>query len=306
MDPYRLPTTVVPSRYELRLEPDLAAATFAGHVAISILIREPVVDIWLNAAELAVNTASIDSNPALIALDPEAERCRLTFPSPLPLGEARLLLHFTGTLNDKLRGFYRSRFKAADGSQKVLAATQFEATDARRCFPCWDEPSFKAVFASTLVIDPALIAISNTRIVEETIANDRKIVRFADTITMSTYLVAFVVGELVATEPTMIGNTPLRVWCVPGKQRLTSFGQAIGAFSLAFFEDYFGCPYPGDKLDLVAIPDFAAGAMENLGCITYRETALLVDETASTHAEPRAGSPTWSLTKTPTCGSAIW
>src|SRR5204862_136659 len=106
----------------------------------------------------------------------------------------------------------------------------------------------------------------------------KKVVAFADTIKMSTYLVAYIVGELEATEPVMIGATPLRVWCVPGKKRLAGFGQAIGAASLQFFEEYYGIPYPGDKLDLLAIPDFAAGAMENLGAITFRETALLVDK----------------------------
>jgi puromycin-sensitive aminopeptidase len=166
-----------------------------------------------------------------------------------------------------------------------MAATQFEATDARRAFPCWDEPSFKAVFAVTLVIDPVLTAVSNTSIVSETREDGRKVVRFADTITMSTYLVAFVVGELEATEAVRVGRTPLKVWCVPGKKHLARFGQDIGAASLAFFERYYGLPYAGDKLDLLAIPDFAAGAMENLGAITFRETALLVDETAASHSE---------------------
>src|SRR5262249_32655576 len=153
-----------------------------------------------------------------------------------------------GTLNDKLRGFYRSKYKNAASETRYLAATQFEATDARRAFPCWDEPAFKAVFSATLAIDPSLTAISNTAIVSERVENGRKLVRFADTIPMSTYLVAFVVGELEATEPTYAGKTPLRVWCVPGKRRLAAFGQRIGTFSLQYYEDYYGQPYPGDKL----------------------------------------------------------
>src|SRR2546427_721318 len=218
-------------------------------------------------------------------MDETTERCRLALASPAARGRWRLRLAFRGTLNDKLRGFYRSVYKDPSGVSRTMAATQFEATDARRAFPCWDEPSFKAVFAVTLAVDPALTAVSNTAIVSETLENGRKVVRFADTIVMSTYLVAFVVGELEGTEPVTIGRTPLNVWCVPGKKRLARFGQEIGGASLAFFEDYYGLPYPGDKLDLLAIPDFAAGAMENLGAITFRETALLVDETAASHAE---------------------
>jgi puromycin-sensitive aminopeptidase len=289
VDPYRLPRSVVPGRYDLRLAPDLASASFTGEVVIAVTVREPVSEILLNAAEQQVFDAALEDEtgrrPAAITLDEAAERCRLTFDRPLPCGPARLTLRFSGTLNDKLRGFYRSRYKDARGEWRLLAATQFEATDARRAFPCWDEPAFKAIFATTLVVDPALIALSNSAVAEERLEGGRRVVRFADTIPMSTYLVAFVVGELEASEPVTVGRTPLRVWCVPGKRRLTAFGQEIGAASLRFFEGYYGRPYPGDKLDLIAIPDFAAGAMENLGAITFRETALLVDESSATHQE---------------------
>ncbi len=290
MDPYRLPRHVQPTRYDLRLEPDLKAANFRGEETVTLVITEATREIVLNAIELAIDHAEIvgDSGgplPATVTLEPATERCRLTFAESLAPGTWRLKIVFRGTLNDKLRGFYRSTYKDAGGATHTLAATQFEATDARRAFPCWDEPAFKAVFAATLVIDPALIAVSNTAVREEKVANDRKVLRFADTIPMSTYLVAFVVGELEATDPVMVGRTPLRVWCTPGKKRLAAFGQAIGAYSLKLYADYYGQPYPGDKLDLIAIPDFAAGAMENLGAITFRETALLVEESAATHAE---------------------
>ncbi len=290
MDPYRLPRHVVPTRYEIRLAPDLVTATFTGEERIAVRVAEPAREIVLNAAELAVTEASVADGRgralrARIALEPEEERCRLVFDGDLAPGEWTLTIAFTGALNDKLRGFYRSTFKDPSGATRALAATQFEATDARRAFPCWDEPAFKAVFACTLAIDPALTAVSNTRVVAERTEGGKKVVTFADTITMSTYLVAFVVGELEATDPVMVGRTPLRVWCVPGKRRLAAFAREIGAASLRFFEGYYGLPYPGDKLDLLAIPDFAAGAMENLGAITFRETALLVDERAATHAE---------------------
>jgi len=290
VNPYRLPRAVAPSRYDIRLEPDLTTSTFTGVETVTVTVSEPVTDVWLNAVELTITAATIESDrgdqqPGTATAEPENERYRLTFPAPLTPGTWRLRLAFTGTLNDKLRGFYRSTYKDPAGVPRVLAATQFEATDARRAFPCWDEPDFKAVFASTLVIDPALTAVSNTSIVSERVENAKKVVAFADTIKMSTYLVAYVVGELDATAPVMVGRTPLRVWCVPGKKRLAAFGQEIGAASLEFFENYYGVPYPGDKLDLLAIPDFAAGAMENLGAITFRETALLVDEAEATHAE---------------------
>src|SRR5712691_1233824 len=290
VDPYRLSRTVVPSRYDLRLEPDLVTHTFAGEETIAVDVREATAEVFVNTAELAISEVVADNVggdriSGVATADEEAERSRLAFERPLGVGAWRLHLRFRGILNDKLRGFYRSTYKDPSGASRTIAATQFEATDARRAFPCWDEPDFKAVFAATLVIDPLLTAVSNTAIVEERTEGPRKTVRFADTIRMSTYLVAFVVGELEATEPRQVGGTPLRVWCVPGKRRLAAFGHEAGAFTLRFFEDYYGVPYPGDKLDLLAIPDFAAGAMENLGAITFRETALLVDERAASHTE---------------------
>lgn len=290
MDPYRLPGNVIPSRYELRLEPDLESRSFAGDATIYLNVIESVAEIVLNAAELTIASATLEGGkegllPATIALEEPTERCRLTLPKVVDPGDYRLRLCFNGTLNDKLRGFYHSTYRDAAGAPRHLAATQFEATDARRAFPCWDEPAFKAVFSTTLAVDPALKAISNSRVHSESIEAGKRVVRFADTMPLSTYLVAFVVGDLEATEPILVGKTPLSIWCVPGKNHLTAFAQAISAFSLGFFERYYGMPYPGDKLDLLAIPDFAAGAMENLGAITFRETALLVDASTATHAE---------------------
>ncbi len=290
MNPYRLPQSVIPSRYDLRLEPDLASARFDGEMHVALAVHEPVAEIVLNAVELVLHGATVaavtgGSVPAAIIQEEAAERCRLTLATPLLPGDYVLHMTFTGTLNDKLRGFYRSRTTGSDGAERWLAATQFEATDARRCFPCWDEPAFKAVFACTLVIDPELLVVSNTRIASERVENGRKVVHFADTMKMSTYLVAFIVGQLEAGDPVRAGSTELRVWSVPGKRHLTTFARDIGAASLAFFERYYGRDYPGDKLDLLAIPDFAAGAMENLGAITFRETALLVEEASATHAE---------------------
>jgi len=289
-DPYRLPRHVIPTRYDLRLEPDLTTATFAGHVTITVTVLQATQTILLNAVDLALESASVqrpNGQPikASIELEPKTQRARLSFQETIDPGEWTLSLSFEGKLNDQLRGFYRSTYKDAAGTTQILAATQFEATDARRAFPCWDEPDFKAVFATTLVIDPYLTAVSNTTVISDSTENNKKVVRFADSMIMSTYLVAFIVGKIEATKPVYVGKTPLRLWTIPGKQSLTPFGQDIAVASLKFFEDYYGVPYPGDKLDLLAIPDFASGAMENLGAITFRETALLVDQRTGTHAE---------------------
>lgn len=289
-DPYRLPRHVIPTRYDLRLEPDLTAATFTGRVTITLTVAQETQTILLNATDLLITSNGIEGQQgrtidATVELEPSLQRAHILCRQPMAPGEWRLNLSFQGTLNDQLRGFYRSTYKDTSGTVQTLAATQFEATDARRAFPCWDEPDFKAVFSTTLVVDPRLTAISNTSVVSESLEQNQKVVRFAETITMSTYLVAFVVGRLEPTKPILIGQTPLRIWTVPEKQHLTAFGQEIAVASLKFFEDYYGIPYPGDKLDLVAIPDFASGAMENFGVVTFRETALLVDPRAGTHAE---------------------
>jgi len=290
VDPYRLPRHVVPTRYELRLEPDLTTATFIGQVTITLTVHQTTQTIILNAVDLVIDSARLEGQDghqieATTELDHSLQRATLSLGRPISQGAWKLYLSFHGELNDQLRGFYRSTYKDQSGTVQTLAATQFEATDARRAFPCWDEPDFKAVFATTLVIDPQLTAVSNAAIVSESTENNKKVVRFADSITMSTYLVAFIVGRLAATKPAYVGKTPIRLWTIPGKQPLTPFGQDIAAASLKFFEDYYGISYPGDKLDLLAIPDFASGAMENLGAITFRETALLVDQRTGTHAE---------------------
>ena len=289
-DPYRLPDHVIPTRYDLRLEPDLNQARFHGQETVTVRITQPTTTIVMNAAELTVIHAYLENAQAQrfdasVTVDDTLERCKLTFSQTIASGEWQLIIAFHGILNDKLRGFYRSTYTDESGTMHTMAATQFEATDARRAFPCWDEPGFKSVFSTTLVIDPGLTAVSNTEIVSESLESGKKVVHFADSIKMSTYLVAFIVGQLQPTEPEIVGKTPIRLWTIPGKQSLTPFGQDIAAASLKFFEEYYGIPYPGDKLDLLAIPDFASGAMENLGAITFRETALLVDQHTGTHGE---------------------
>ncbi|CAN5147389.1 M1 family metallopeptidase [soil metagenome] len=292
VEPYfHLPRTVVPRRYELYIEPDLATASFYGTVAISIDIEEAVEEIVCNAVELEIDGAwlsgldgtRIEAQPSL---DDEAERLTLALVSTACPGAWTLHVGFRGILNDKLAGFYRSVYTDADGGEQVIATTQMEATDARRVFPCWDEPDRKAVFSVTLVVAEGLLAVSNGGVVDEAPTGDGRVsVRFADTVPMSTYLVALVVGPLEATEAVDVDGVALRVVHVPGKAHLAPFALEVGAFCLRWFGDYYAIAYPGDKCDLIALPDFAFGAMENLGAITFREQVLLVDPDAVAQAE---------------------
>ncbi len=284
-DPYRLPGAVHPRRYDVRLRPSLDEATFSGEVTIALDVSEPTDTIVLNATELEIDTVQLDGIDVTWSLDEGTERLAIELGGERSPGDATLFVSFTGILNDKLRGFYRSTYVDADGTEQVIATTQMQATDCRRAFPCWDEPEFKAVFGITLDVADGLTAISNTSEVERTSTDGRNVIRFADTMIMSSYLVAIVVGHLDLTDTVDADGIPLRVVHVPGRSDLTQFGLDVGEFCLRWFQDYYGIEYPSDKVDLVALPDFAAGAMENLGCITFRETALLVDAENSTQNE---------------------
>ncbi len=292
-NPYRLPRHVVPTRYELVLEPDLGAATFSGTASIDVTVIEPTTELVLNAAELSISdvrliTAGGETVEAAVRLDEEQERAFLTLSEEVGAGDHTLALSFDGVLNDQLRGFYRSTFTDVDGNEQIIATTQFEAADARRAFPCWDEPDFKATFAITLVVPDHLFAVSNAREVSRVVVAPGKVaVSFAETMKMSSYIVAFVVGPFEATEPVDVGGVPLRIVAPVGKGHLTSFAGEVSAACLRYLSDYYGIPYPGDKVDMIAIPDFAFGAMENLGAITYRETALLIDPATTGLTEQR-------------------
>ena len=287
---HRLPYTVVPSRYEIRLAPDLEAATFTGEVSIEAAAREPVTTIALHGAELVVTSAAVvvdgTALPTTATLDEASERIILSLGSPVGPGPVTVDIGFTGILNDKLHGFYRSTYTDDGGTAHHLATTQFEAADARRAFPCFDEPDRKAVFAITLDVPPGLEAFSNAPVRSESaLASGGRRIVFDDTMVMSTYIVAFVVGELVATDPVDVDGVPVRIVHVPGKGDMTAFALEAAVHALRFFTDWFGIAYPDQKLDLLAIPDFAFGAMENLGCVTFREALLLVDPARASRLE---------------------
>ena len=280
---FRLPSSIRPERYEITLTPDLESFTFAGEEEVTLSVAEATTSIVLNAAELAFSSASVilpdgTTVEGSVSLDEAAERATITLPREVPQGTAKLHLSFTGTLNDQLRGFYRSKYTAADGSTQHLATTQFEATDARRAFPCWDEPSVKAVFDVTLIVDNKHVAISNMpQAGESPLADGKRAVRFQLTPRMSTYLLVFVVGDMTSVQATAGNGTLVGVWTTRGKEEQGRFALDNSLRILDYMNDYFGIDYPLPKMDHIAVPDFAAGAMENWGAITYRETALLFD-----------------------------
>ncbi|KAL1915149.1 uncharacterized protein VTP21DRAFT_7630 [Calcarisporiella thermophila] len=292
-----LPTNVRPTHYTIKLTPDVEKFTFTGEQTVELEVNQDTTQIVLNSHELNVQSASI-SNIAVkssqsqqvtkIEHDEKKETVTLTLAQALPAGsKAALHMQFTGELNDKMAGFYRSSYKDAQGETKYMATTQFEATDARRAFPCWDEPALKATFDVTLVVKEHLTALSNMNVISETKANGFKEVKFARTPIMSTYLIAFVVGELEYIEETTSGEhnngTPIlcRVYTPPGLKEQGRFSLGVGSKSLELFAQVFGQPYPLPKYDMVAIPDFEAGAMENWGLVTFRLNAILFDEKTS-------------------------
>ena len=286
-----LPENVRPIHYDLTLTPNFDDFTFAGEVDITVRMEPGTTEIVLNCDEIDINTATIgwadvDGSHELaatgISYNKDAEQATISIgdaPANGLVGNTHLRMTYTGELNDKLRGFYRSQYTNPEGETAYLATTQFEATDARRALPCWDEPAVKATFKVTLNIPAEMEAVSNTPIIEDKAGptEGTRTVVFDQTPVMSTYLLAFVIGDLSHVEKEAADGTVVAVWTTRGKERQGDFALDTSVKLLSFFNDYFGIRYPLPKLDHLAIPDFAAGAMENWGCVTYRETALLVD-----------------------------
>jgi puromycin-sensitive aminopeptidase len=283
----RLAPDVRPREYDLHLIPDLGAGTFRGEVAIATTLAKPRKDVTLHAAGLAIRRATARVNgtdvAAKAAVDKHDEVVTLRFAKPLPSGDVTLALDYEGKLNTHLRGFY-----AAQANGASYAFTQCETADARRIVPCFDEPSFKARWRVAVTARVTDTVVGNAPIEREEPAGDgMRTVRFAPTPPLSSYLLALAIGPLEATEPRHCGTTPVRVWHVPDKGHLAAFGVEAGVAALERLEAYFGIPYPYAKLDLVAVPDFEAGAMENAGAVFFRETLLLLDPATVSIAERR-------------------
>ncbi|KAL5559483.1 hypothetical protein UlMin_035694 [Ulmus minor] len=221
--------------------------------------------------------------PLNVEIFEEDEILVLEFAEALPIGVGLLAIGYEGVLNDKMTGFYRSTYEL-NGEKKNMAVTQFEPVDARRCFPCWDEPAFKATFKITLDVPSELVALSNMPIVEEKVDGHLKTVSYQESPIMSTYLVAIVVGMFDYVEDHTSDGVKVRVYCQVGKTNQGKFALHVAVKTLELYKEYFAVPYSLPKLDMIAIPDFAINAMENYGLVTYRETALPFDDQRSAAA----------------------
>ncbi len=300
----RLEAHIKPTRYQIKLKPDLEAFVFAGEETIFLILDKDIKTITLHSKDIDIVSAevvwvvesrksikSIKSNyerggmfAQKISYDDKAETVTFSFQKAIKKGKVQLRLVFRGVLNDRMHGFYRSSYEI-DGKKHYMATTQFEATDARRAFPCFDEPAMKAIFEVRLIVPTNSTALSNTipTIVREHEAG-YKVVEFAPTPIMSTYLVAFIVGDLEYIEKKTKEGVLVRVFTTKGKKHQAEFALDCAVKTLSFFSKYFDIPYPLPVLDMIAIPDLASGAMENWGMVTYRESALLVDADHSSAA----------------------
>jgi aminopeptidase N len=273
----RLPQSVIPDHYAITITPDLPAEKFSGQETIDVTIKEPVDTITLHSLDLVMRDVVLASGAKMInptiTYDVPNEMVSLKFGTTIAPGKASLRIGFDGILQKQLRGLYLSKT-----AKRKYAVTQFESTDARRAFPSFDEPAMKATFDITLVVDNGDTAISNGAIASDTPSGAGKhAIRFRTTQRMSTYLVAMLVGDFQCVSGG-VDDIPIRVCSVPGMQDLGKFAVSAAEASISFYDKYYGIKYPFGKLDLIAIPDFEAGAMENAGAITFRDTALLLDD----------------------------
>ncbi len=291
----RLPQGVKPLHYTLELDPDLKAATFSGVETVDVAVMRPTQSITLNSAEINFQSVTIEVGGknliAKVNANEEKQQAEFKFDQTIPEGNFKLKVRYSGILNNELRGFYLSKT-----AKRKYAVTQFESTDARRAFPCFDEPAMKATFSVSLVVDKNDTAISNTNIIHDvpvrfadSPSGDKHRITFAKTPRMSTYLLAFLVGDFQCLAGKS-DNVPIRVCATPDQVQYGKFALKATEYVLHYYDTYFGIKYPMPKLDMIAIPDFEAGAMENFGAITYRESDLLLDDThASVGAEREVG-----------------
>src|SRR5947209_715266 len=278
--PGKLPKNVVPKEYAIRISPDVAKRTFSGSESIRLEVREPVRQIVLNVADLKIETASVDGKDipsSAIKTNADEETLTLTLAGELPAGPHEFKLSFAGLINQRGLGLYYAQYQEqGSGTKKTMLGTKFEAADARRMFPCWDEPSFRARFQLTAVVPENFTAVSNMPIEKETKVAGGKEIRFGTTPPMASYLNVFCAGELDAIHAKK-GEVTHGVVATKGKAEMGHYALETSQQILEYYNDYFGQPFPLPKLDHIAVPGRFGGAMENWGGITYFESGLLFD-----------------------------
>lgn len=287
----RLPDYITPIHYDVELHIDLEKLEFYGDVDIHLKVSKPTKVILVHVNLMNVTSASVVefSNEELLEIQDKFKFDKnqfyvLIMKSHLKEGEYKVKMKFKAWLRDDLAGLYKSTYKRGDGTEVTIAATQFQPTDARRTFPCLDEPALKATFAVTLVHHPKYISISNMPINKTVKKEDWQFDHFQTTPKMSTYLLAFVVCDFLGKTVTSKRGTSMTFYAPPDQIDQVDYAKDVGVRMLNYMEEYFGIDYPLPKADMIAIPDFAAGAMENWGLITYRETALLYKPGASSES----------------------
>ncbi|MEK0082609.1 M1 family metallopeptidase [Benzoatithermus flavus] len=286
--PGGLPAGVTPTHYAIALDVDPAAPTFRGATRIDVTVAAPTDRVVLNAKELTIGRAVVvgrESDPARVVVDEKAETATLLFDRPLPAGRSTLAIDYDGKVSESAAGLFVTPYQTPQGTARMLT-TQFEAADARRVFPGWDEPAVKATFDLTATIPAGLVAVSNMPVAATTPAGSGKQrVTFATTPRMSTYLLFLGVGDLESIT-TDVGGTRVAVVAKRGDAEKGRFALQAAAGLLRYYNDYFGTPFPLPKLDLLAVPGAGGfSAMENWGAILYFEPALLLDPTASSEAD---------------------
>jgi len=279
---------VIPINYKITFEPLFHNFKFNGEEIITLNLPKPTNSINLDAAELSIKESHIIQGGKIIStkssLNEKDEKLTIKLAQKIK-GKVKLSIKFTGTLNDRLLGFYKSQYKDKKGKTKYLATTQFEAADARRAFPCWDEPAVKATFDVSLLVDKHLDAISNMPVTSKRNVGSKILYKFGQTPVMSTYLLYLGVGEFEYLHG-KLRNIKIRIVTTKGNKNKGKLSLDFTKKFLGEYEKYFGIKYPLPKLDMIAIPDFAAGAMENWGAITFREAILLYDaKTSSTRTK---------------------
>jgi aminopeptidase N len=275
--PGKLPKGVVPSSYDISLRPNVAKFTFTGSETVRIRIRAASKTIAFNTLDMKVSRAALDGRAAAsIATDNAKQVTTLTFASPVAAGNHALALAFTGKIGEQPQGLFYQKFSAPAG-EHVMLATQMESTDARRMFPSWDEPAFRATYKLTVTVPKSWDAVSNMPPAAQTIRGATKTVSFARTPNMSTYLVALCAGEFGYLSDTAPDGVRVRIVAPKGREQQGRYALDAEKALLAYYDDYFGTKYPLPKLDLIAVPGGFPGAMENWGAITFNESALLFD-----------------------------